>query len=90
MMIPKKYYYLCLLLVSITLISSCENDDNDIIIVDDIPVSAGSADFSNFVSVGNSLTAGFTDGALFIIGQENSLPNLLSQKFVLAGVSVFS
>ena len=90
MMIPKKYYYLGLLLVSITLISSCENDDNDIIIVDDIPVSAGSADFSNFVSVGNSLTAGFTDGALFIIGQENSFPNLLSQKFGLAGGGVFS
>lgn len=48
-------------------------------------LTAGSADFSNYVSLGNSLTAGFTDGALFIAAQENSLPNILSTKFAMIG-----
>ena len=52
--------------------------------------TTGSADFTKYVALGNSLTAGFTDGALFIASQENSLPNLLSQKFALAGGGNFS
>ncbi len=43
--------------------------------------TSGEADFSTFVSLGNSLTAGFTDNALFIAGQENSLPNMLATAF---------
>lgn len=42
------------------------------------------------VSLGNSLTAGFTDNALFIAGQENSIPNLLAAKFALAGGGEFT
>lgn len=53
-------------------------------------LTAGSADFSNYVSLGNSLSAGFTDGALFIASQENSFPNLLSQKFAMVGGGSFS
>jgi len=53
-------------------------------------LTAGSANFSKYVSLGNSLTAGFTDGALFIAGQENSFPNLLSQKFALVGGGSFT
>ncbi|MFS4415897.1 SGNH/GDSL hydrolase family protein [Maribacter sp. 2307ULW6-5] len=53
-------------------------------------LSAGSADFSNYVAVGNSLTAGFTDGSLFRASQNFSLPNLLSQKFALAGGGSFA
>lgn len=51
---------------------------------------AGSANFSNYVALGNSLTAGFTDNALFIASQQNSLPNLLSQKFALVGGGTFT
>lgn len=53
-------------------------------------LTAGSADFSNYVSLGNSLTAGFTDGALFQASQNLSLPNLLSQKFSLVGGGTFT
>ncbi len=53
-------------------------------------LTAGSADFSTYVSLGNSLTAGFTDGALFKAGQENSMSNILSQKFALVGGGEFS
>lgn len=55
-----------------------------------IEVSAGSADFSNFVAIGNSLTAGFMDGALFAAGQQNSVPNQLAQQFAKAGGGDFT
>ncbi|RKS55982.1 GDSL-like lipase/acylhydrolase family protein [Gillisia mitskevichiae] len=41
----------------------------------------GEADFSNYVALGNSLTAGYADGALYITGQENSYPNIMAQQF---------
>ncbi|MCB4798002.1 SGNH/GDSL hydrolase family protein [Neotamlana laminarinivorans] len=50
----------------------------------------GTADFSTYVAIGNSLTAGFTDNALFIASQENSIPNILSQKFQLLGSGTFT
>jgi len=45
--------------------------------------SNGEADFSNYVALGNSLTAGYADGALYISGQENSYPNIMAQQFSL-------
>lgn len=51
------------------------------------PVSgeSGSADFSNYVAIGNSLTAGFMDGALYNLSQEYSLPALLAERMTYAG-----
>ena len=70
------------------------NDEEDFSTVEEVAelpeLTAGSADFSNFVSLGNSNTAGITDGALFKAGQENSFPNILSQKFALTGGGSFS
>ena len=43
--------------------------------------SNGEADFTNYVAIGNSLTAGYADGALYITGQENSYPNILAGQF---------
>lgn len=43
--------------------------------------SNGEADFSNYVALGNSLTAGYADGALYLTGQENSYPNIMAQQF---------
>ena len=48
--------------------------------------SRGSADFSNYVSLGNSLTAGFMDGALYTDGQSNSFPALLGAQLQIQGV----
>lgn len=63
--------------------ASCEADlDNPI---EENFYSSGSADFSNYVAVGNSLTAGYADGALFITGQNNSYPNIMAQQFSLVG-----
>lgn len=87
-----KYLYISLGVLAFT---AC-NDPEDVdlepeVIVEELPaLTAGSADFSNYVSLGNSLTAGFTDGALFQASQTLSMPNLLSQKFSLAGGGSFS
>ncbi|MCW5518373.1 G-D-S-L family lipolytic protein [Aureitalea sp. L0-47] len=73
------------------LFASCENDDIPVVEeVPDIPLQAGSANVANYVAIGNSLTAGLTDGALFILAQENSFPNLLAQKFSMIGGGDFT
>ncbi|OIQ23348.1 G-D-S-L family lipolytic protein [Lacinutrix sp. MedPE-SW] len=53
-------------------------------------LTAGSADFSNFVSLGASFTAGFSDNALFISSQENSFPNTMAKQFAKAGGGSFT
>jgi hypothetical protein len=53
-------------------------------------LTSGSADFSTYVAVGNSLTAGLTDGALFIAAQDNSIPKILADKFANAGGGTFT
>lgn len=56
---------------------------------DPVEYTAGTADFSNYVAVGNSLTAGFSDNALFRAGQEASFPNMLASNFALVGGGAF-
>lgn len=52
--------------------------------------TSGEANFSNFVAVGNSLTAGYADNALYITGQQNSFPNILAQQFAFVGGGEFT
>lgn len=47
--------------------------------------TAGSADFTKFVAMGNSFVAGFQAGALFTTGQNNSLPAILNKQFECVG-----
>ncbi len=79
-----KIKYIWLLLIFLGFVA-CEDDKFEPKVEEPIVVIPGSADFSNYVAIGNSLTAGFTDGALFIASQNNSLPNILSEKMALAG-----
>ncbi len=58
--------------------------------IEDIVVTSGDADFSKYIALGNSLTSGFSDNALFISGQENSYPNMLATQFAMAGGGAFS
>ncbi|NGX83375.1 G-D-S-L family lipolytic protein [Aequorivita sp. KMM 9714] len=52
--------------------------------------SSGSANLSKYVAVGNSLTAGYADGALYITGQNNSYPNIMAQQFEFVGGGDFT
>jgi lysophospholipase L1-like esterase len=72
---------------------SCSDDDTTVDTnppPEPINYTSGTADFSNYVAVGNSLTAGYSDAALFIDGQTNSYPNMLAQNFALAGGGAFT
>ncbi|AFU68534.1 esterase/lipase, SGNH_hydrolase superfamily [Psychroflexus torquis ATCC 700755] len=68
---------------------SCEPEFDDAIEENEV-YTAGEADFSNYVSLGNSLTAGFADNALYIKGQQNSYPNILAGQFKLLGGGEFT
>lgn len=56
----------------------------------EVTLNTNGLDFSKYVSVGASFTAGYTDAALFKAGQYNSFPNILSKKFALAGGGEFT
>ncbi|HEY1195265.1 SGNH/GDSL hydrolase family protein [Flavobacterium sp.] len=80
-----------LLLVSLTFMA-CNSDDDATAPVessDGKPLTAGSADFSKYVALGDSFAAGFSDNALFIKGQEGAYPNILAQQFALVGGGEF-
>lgn len=64
-------------------VTSCETGfDTD---VQDVVVTKGEADFSNYISIGNSLTSGFRDNALYIDGQNESYPSMIAKQMKLAG-----
>ena len=62
-------------------IASCKPEIND------FTPSSGNADFTSFVAIGNSLTAGYAAGALFKSGQEVSFARIIAQQMAYAGGS---
>jgi hypothetical protein len=53
------------------------------------PLTRGTADFSKYVAVGNSLTSGYSDGALFIEGQKVAYTSIMAQQFATVGGGEF-
>ncbi len=51
--------------------------------------NTGSIDLTRYLAVGNSLTAGYSDGSLYRAGQENSYPAILSKQFNTITKSTF-
>ena len=78
-----------LLLVSLSL-AACSSNDDDAGIDEPVVITPGTADFTTYVSLGNSLTAGYADNALYIEGQKTSWPKILSDQFALAGGGDFT
>ncbi len=72
-----------LLLAALTMVA-CDSSDDDSTPTE-VPITSGDANFTNYVALGDSFAAGYSDGALFIAGQEGSYVNILSQQFVPAG-----
>jgi len=73
-------------------IVSCNSDDEAVVdpnSSDGTPLTAGSADFSKYVALGDSFAAGFSDNALFAEGQKNSYPNIIATQFALVGGGEF-
>ena len=83
-----RYILLALVFLGITACNEIEDvlEDNNIVINQSFPeLNTGTADFSNYVAVGASFSAGFTDGALFKAAQENSFTNMLAKEFAKVG-----
>lgn len=80
-----KLIYLSLIALGLT---ACEPEFENEVTADSY--SSGEADFTTYVAVGNSLTAGYMDGAVFKSGQQNSFPNLLAKQFSIVGGGHFS
>jgi len=76
------------LIISCAVISACDTSFDKP--VGDVSYSNGTADFSKFVSIGDSLTAGYADNALYLSGQENSYPAILAQQFAKVGGGSFA
>jgi hypothetical protein len=68
---------------------SCEPEFENAV-TDEGFYDAGDADFSNYVSLGNSLTAGYADGALYMSGQKDSYPNIMAEQFGFVGGGDFT
>lgn len=51
--------------------------------------NGGELDFSRYVAVGNSLTAGYANNSLYRSGQESSYPSILAQQFAAFGGGPF-
>lgn len=85
-----------LLLIGAFMTFSCDEEDkliSDILEknpLPDTPETTGAAgdslDVSQYISIGNSLTGGFQDGALYTDGQLNCFPALLSKQFQIKGI----
>ncbi len=85
-----KLYKAFLLLIVAGLVGySCEGIEDSLVSdqLEDNPLpeavgyTSGSADFSKYVAIGNSLTAGYMDGALYSGGQSNSVAAMLASSF---------
>jgi hypothetical protein len=74
------FKYSSIVLVSALLVQSCKPD------LKSPEGTAGSADFSKYIAVGNSLTAGYADGGLYLEGQKVAYPNLIAKQIQQAGL----
>lgn len=78
-----------LLASACVVLSACDNDFSNPV-GNSATYSNGDADFSSFVSIGDSLTAGYADSALYLSGQQNSYPAILAEQFALVSGGAFS
>ncbi|PLX14389.1 MAG: hypothetical protein C0598_01385 [Marinilabiliales bacterium] len=60
-------------------VTACKKDDQD------TPKQEPTIDISSYVAMGNSLTAGYADGALYKSGQNYSYAKIISQQMAQAG-----
>ena len=89
-----KYLGLIALAISFT---ACNDEEDFEQFLDEPPMeavtlpalNAGSADFSNYIAVGPSFSAGQSDGSVFLASQNNSWPNIISKEFAKVGGGEF-
>ena len=91
----KNIFYIILIACTIIFVE-CDTEDElrDELIngynINDVDPNPGTADFSNYVAVGASYTAGYMDGAIYDAGQRNSYPAIIAKQLELAGGGSFA
>ncbi|MBK8367838.1 MAG: hypothetical protein IPL10_10550 [Bacteroidetes bacterium] len=76
-------YKIITLAITTTVIVSCKPKF-------DVPdPDKGNIDVSNYVALGSSMTAGYSNGALYYDAQQNSYANILAEQFKLIGGGEF-
>ena len=79
-----QYLYKGLLAVAILGFAACKPS------IDTIVPTKGTADFTRYIAVGNSLTSGYADGGLYLEGQKNSYPEMIAQQLKSVGGGNFN
>ena len=85
-----KYIFLSVLFLGLM---ACETDvENPGATYPDayLDIDSGDADFSTYVSMGESITAGVSDNSLFAAAQMNSYPNIMAGVMSMAGGGEFT
>lgn len=77
----KHYIYV---VVALLLLASCKPE------IHTIKPSSGSANFSRYIAIGNSLTAGYADGGLYRAGQLVSYPSIVAKQMQSVGGGAFN
>ena len=89
-----KYIFFSFLLLGLWSCNEVEDvlEDNGVSIPEDLPalsIEGTGLDFSNYVAVGPSFSAGVSDGTVFLASQNNSWPNIMSKEFAKVGGGEF-
>lgn len=84
----KSIIYISALALSL---SSCIYDfENDIKQDAETTYTTGQADFSQYVAIGNSLTAGYMNATVYASGQQQSYANQIAQQLQIVGAGEFT
>ena len=78
------YIIKSVLAVAVVAMASCKPEFKE------VTPSKGTADFSRYIAIGNSLTSGYADRGLYLEGQKNSYPELIAQQLKAVGGGSFS
>lgn len=77
------YIFKSILAVAVIAMASCKPE------LKTITPSKGTADFSRYIAVGNSLTSGYADNGLYLEGQQNSFPLMIATQMKTVGGGEF-
>ncbi|WP_428329795.1 SGNH/GDSL hydrolase family protein [Mucilaginibacter sp.] len=80
----KQHSYRYLFFLGLLAIAACKPE------VSTFKASKGTANFSRYIAVGNSLTAGYADGGLYRDGQLNSYPSIIAKQMESVGGGTFT
>lgn len=78
------YFYKSIVALAIIGLASCKPN------IDTVAPNKGTADFSRYIALGNSLTAGYADQGLSLEGQKNSYPEMIAAQMKAVGGGNFS